>query len=187
MSDMPAQSSASHAEPDRPAPGLTALVRALRGGSPSERIRACWLGLYRLPGGKRLFSWLIGAFAPYSGTIAARVESLARNHARVRMADRRRLRNHLRSLHAIALINLAEYAGNLALAYSMPDNARFIVTGIEMRYFRKARGTITAVCDQVMPTDNTRQEINITVDLFDRDGERVAQGTLVSLIGPMRE
>lgn len=179
-------SQASTAQEPQPARGLKAIIAAFRSGAPSEQIRSCWHTLHRLPGGKRLFSRLVGAMAPYSGSIGAEVEELRRNYARVRMKDRRRLRNHLRSLHAIALINLAEIAGNLALAYSMPRDARFIVAGIEMRYLRKARGTITATCDMAMPEDSARRELRIVVDLRDDSGETVAQGILTSMVGPLR-
>jgi len=36
-------------------------------------------------------------------------------------------------------------AGNVALAYSLPDDGRFIVSGLEIEYVKKARGTITAI------------------------------------------
>ena len=68
---------------------------------------------------------------------------LRAGYAEVVMQDKRAVRNHLDCVHAIALANLAELAGNVALAYSLPDDARFIVSGIEIEYVKKARGTIT--------------------------------------------
>ena len=67
------------------------------------------------------------------------------------MADRRAVRNHLDCVHAIALANLAELAGNVALAYSLPDDARFIVSGMEIEYLKKARGMITAIGESPVP------------------------------------
>src|SRR5262245_61906775 len=110
-------------------------------------LRTAWDRLGRLPGGPALFSRLVGWMAPYTGSIGARVVELRRGYARAVLPDRRAVRNHLRSVHAIALANLAELTGNAALAYSLPDDARFIVAGMSIEYVKKARGTITGECD----------------------------------------
>src|SRR5256885_684594 len=108
-------------------------------------LRDLWNLLSGMPGGKRVFSRLVGRMAPYTGTIHATVTVLRAGYAEVQMPDRRAVRNHLDSVHAIALANLAELAGNVALMYSLPDDARFIVSGLDIEYTKKARGTITAV------------------------------------------
>jgi acyl-coenzyme A thioesterase PaaI-like protein len=164
--------------------GFSEVVRALRRGRPTDRIRIAWDALHRLPGGKKLFSWIVGYVAPYSGSIQAEVGDLRVGFARASMRDRSRLRNHLRCLHAVALSNLAEFTGNLALAYSIPGNARFIVTGMNMEYFQKARGRITATCDNEMPSDNVKREVEISIELRDADGVLVSRGTIFSLVGP---
>lgn len=151
---------------------------------PRNWIRDAWDRLSTVPGGKRLFSRAIGRFAPYTGTIDAVVEELAIGHARVVMRDRRILRNHLRSVHAIALANLVELTGNIALSYSLPDDARFIVAGMSIEYVKKARGTITGVCECPVPADNSRREYEVPVVLRDEAGDVVVEGTLRSLVGP---
>lgn len=179
---MPDSSLAAGAASPRSLPGL---IKALRQGRPTDRIRVAWDALHGLPGGRRLFARIIGWVAPYSGSIKAQVLDLKVGYARTRMRDRRRLRNHLRCLHAIALSNLAEFTGNVALAYSIPGDARFIVTRINMEYFHKARGTITAVCASPMPADNTRREVEISIELRDAEDVLVARGALFSLVGPV--
>src|SRR3954471_7694186 len=71
-------------------------------------IRQAWDLLTHVPGGKVLFSRLVGAMAPYTGSIHAQVTVLRAGYAEVAMADRRAVRNHLDCVHAIALANLAE-------------------------------------------------------------------------------
>lgn len=147
-------------------------------------LRDLWDLLSPWPGGKRVFSHIVGRAAPYTGTIHAHVVQLEKGHSRVRMKDRPRLRNHLRSVHAIALANLVELTGNLALVYSMPDDARFIVAGMELDYVKKARGTVEGRCDCPIPESSERREYRVPVTLHDPSGEVVVRATLRTLVGP---
>ena len=151
---------------------------------PGNFVRSMWDRLDGLPGGNKLFSRLVGQAAPYTGSVGATVEELRVGYCRASMADRRKVRNHLKSVHAIALVNLAELAGNVAVAYSMPDDARFIVAGLSIDYVKKARGTITAECDCPIPTSNEKKTFEVPVVLRNGKGEEVALATLKTLVGP---
>jgi acyl-coenzyme A thioesterase PaaI-like protein len=152
--------------------------------SATNLIRTAWDRLNGLPGGKRLFTRLIGLAAPYTASMGARIEVLRLGHSEVSLADRRAVRNHLACIHAVALANLAELAGNVALAYSLPDDARFIVAGMELEYLKKARGTIRAICDCPTVASSARQEYNVEVSLRDSSGEEVVHARLRTLVGP---
>jgi uncharacterized protein (TIGR00369 family) len=116
--------------------------------------------------------------------MGAHVVELRRDYARVQLPDRHKVRNHLRCVHAVALVNLAELTGNVALAYSIPDDARFIVTKMSIEYLKKARGTITGECEHEMPTSSERREYGVPVVLRDAQSEVVAKATLHTLVGP---
>jgi acyl-coenzyme A thioesterase PaaI-like protein len=154
-----------------------------RAGNP---LRDGWDRLHRLPGGKRAFSRLVGLVAPYTGTVGARIVELRAGHAEVLLDDRPWVRNHLRSIHAVALVNLAELAGNIAVAYSLPDDARFIVAGLSIEYVKKARGQIRASCDIDVGEGSSRRELAVPVVMSDAGGDVVARATLRTLIGPKR-
>ncbi len=147
-------------------------------------IKDAWNLLSRLPGGKVLFSRLVGRMAPYTGSIGATVIALRAGRAEVELHDRKAVRNHLDCVHAIALANLAELAGNIALAYSLPDDARFIVGGLEIEYTKKARGTIIATGECPVPQTSVRAAIDVPVILRDASGEQVAKAVLHSVVGP---
>lgn len=147
-------------------------------------IQKLWDRLQGLPGGRRAFSVLLGRLAPYTGTIAPRVRELRVGYARVEMRDRRGVRNHLNSVHAIALMNLAEVTSGLALTYSLPGDARAILTGLSMEYLKKARGTLTAEADIRVPETSERSEYELASTIRDAGGEVVARATARWLVGP---
>jgi acyl-coenzyme A thioesterase PaaI-like protein len=147
-------------------------------------IRRAWDLLSGVPGGKVVFSRLVGRLAPYTGSIHATVTVLRAGYAEVAMPDRKSLRNHLDCVHTVALVNLGEFAANMALGYTLPDDARFIVSGLEVEYAKKARGTIIAIADAPIPRTAARATYDVTVALRDSEGDVVARVTSHVLVGP---
>jgi acyl-coenzyme A thioesterase PaaI-like protein len=143
-----------------------------------------WQRLSARPGGKLLFSIGVGRMARYTGTIRPRVLELAPGYARVRMRDRAAVRNHLRSVHAIALMNLAEVTSGLAMLAGMPDDARAIITNLAIAYKKKARGTLVAECETTPPDTTERREYNLEAVIRDEEGDEVARATARWLVGP---
>jgi acyl-coenzyme A thioesterase PaaI-like protein len=133
----------------------------------------------RLPGGRWMFSRLVGWFVPYAGTLRADILEMAEGSAVVSMPDRRAVRNHLHSIHALALANLGELTANLALLTLCPPHGRFIVTRLEVDYLKKARGTLTCTCD--VPADlpwTTIERTAATANLTDGEGDTVTRVTV---------
>ena len=146
-----------------------------------------WRKLSRLPFGSTLFSLLVGRFARYSGTVGARVIHLEPGSSRLLMRDRAAVRNHLRSVHATALVTLGELASGLALATALPSDARAIVTGLEIDYLRKARGLLTAHGTAPIPPSSERAEYVARASIRDASGEEVASVRVQWLVGPESE
>lgn len=140
-----------------------------------------------LPGGLWLFSQLVGRAAPYTGTIGALVKELRPGYARVELKDRKGVRNHLNSIHAVALMNLGEVTTGLAFVISLPDDARGIVTGLSMEYLKKARGTLTAECTCPSVESNARQEYEVVGEIKDEAGDVVARAHAKWMVGPARK
>ncbi len=150
-------------------------------------LRRQWRSLSGLPAGNWLFSRLLGLIVPYTGSIGGVVTRLEPGHCTVTLKDRRKVRNHLRSVHAIALCNMGEMVTGLALLNSLPDDARGILKGLSIEYLKKARGKLTAQCECDVPTDNQNREYALTGTICDTANDPVALVKAHWLIGPEKE
>ncbi len=154
--------------------------------SPGPMIRNLWGKLSGLPGGKLLFSKAVGKAAPYTGTIGAEVLDLKPGYARVQMRDRKKVRNHLNSIHAVALMNLAEATTGLAMSSGLPEGARGILKALNIEYIKKARGLLTAECHVDVVESTERRELETEGEIRDRSGDVVARATATWLVGPLK-
>jgi acyl-coenzyme A thioesterase PaaI-like protein len=153
--------------------------------SPGAGLLRAWARTRALPFGHHLFSWFVGRRAPYTGTMGATVRIIEPGHARVTLRDRRAIRNHLASIHAVALANLGELTTGLAVTTALPPSVRGIPVRLAVSYQKKARGTITAECRCTLvsaltePVDRTA-----TARLTDDEGDLVADVEAVWRLGP---
>jgi acyl-coenzyme A thioesterase PaaI-like protein len=151
---------------------------------PVTQILTAWKRLHRLPAGTWIFSRLLGLIVPYSGTAGVHVRELRPGYARVTLRDRRHVRNHLRSIHAVALVNLGEVTSGLAMIGGLPPDVRSILTRLEIEYLKKARGTLTATADVRIPDVSAPVEHLVRADITDATGDCVARIAATWLLSP---
>lgn len=145
-----------------------------------------WKRLSRYPGGQWLFCKLFGRAVPYSGSVRPRIKVLEPGHAEIEITDRRSNRNHLGSVHAIALMNLAEMTSGLAMMAGLPPTVRGIVTTLSMTYHKKARGTIRAIAHVEVPVVTEERDFDVKAECFDRERVLVATGNIRWRLGPVK-
>lgn len=147
-------------------------------------IRHQWRRVSSTAAGRWIFSRVLGWYVPYTGSLGATINTLEPGHCVIRLNEHRKVRNHLRSIHAVALCNLGEMVTGLALNNSLPNHARSILTGISVDYLKKARGQLIGECHCPIPVDNQKQEYLLEASICDQSGEPVATVKARWLVGP---
>jgi acyl-coenzyme A thioesterase PaaI-like protein len=156
-----------------------------RTDSPGAKLLSAWRRLSPLPGGRWLFTQLVKWMIPYTGSVSPRVETLEPGFARISITQRRRLEQHLGSIHAIALMNVAEFASGAAMTTALPPGYRGIVTKMTIEYFKKARGTVTAESRPNLPDLTVEGEYDFISEITDRKGDLIARATVRWKLGPV--
>ena len=162
-------------------------MKAFKPEVNGDTLLRLWSRAQRIPGGPGIFSRFVGRMAPYTATINARVLELDVGYARLRLEDRRRIRNHLRCIHAIALVNFLEETTGLAMISRFSTGFRGIVTRIEIDYVKKARGTLMAECRAPEIGDGVGGEYAVEAEIKDATGDVVARGRAYWRIGQKPE
>jgi acyl-coenzyme A thioesterase PaaI-like protein len=153
--------------------------------SAAAKLLGLWNRYGKLPGGPWLFGRMIRFGIPYTASIRPLVQEVRPGYARVQMHDRRRVRNHLNSLHAIALANLGEFTGGLAMTATVPPTIRSILVKLEVEFVKKARGTVTAECHCTVPVVTTSLDHVVRTSVRDASGEEVTHVTATWRLSPV--
>ncbi len=142
------------------------------------RVLTLWKTTSRLPFGQRVFSAAFGWRAPYFRSIRPRFTEIRPHRAALLIKDRRRVHNHIGTVHAIALCNGLEAAmGALAEATILPTQ-RWIPKGMEVRYTAKADSDVLCIAETDPEDWAGAPDVPVRVTGVRRDGTVVVVGTI---------
>jgi acyl-coenzyme A thioesterase PaaI-like protein len=133
----------------------------------------------RLPLGDQLFSRLFSLKAPYFGTVRPRFVALRPNYVELTIAKRRRVQNHIGTVHVIAICTGLEAAMGALAEVSIAPEKRWIPKGMEVRYTAKAVSDITCIAE----TDSQQwtgddPDVPVRVRGVRDDGTTVVEGVI---------
>jgi acyl-coenzyme A thioesterase PaaI-like protein len=130
-----------------------------------------------IPAGIRPYfvSQILGRSVPFVGTVGVLFDELAMGRARLSLSNRRRVRNHIGTMHGAAITLLAEAASGFALAMSIPDDKTPLIKSLQVRFLKKAEGDLAAVAtlsSEAMSrvSSEDRGELIVPVKVTDASG-----------------
>lgn len=142
--------------------------------SETPRVLAAFRTASRFPLGRQLFSQAFRFAAPYFRTVPATIESVEPGTVVATMRHLPWVRNHLGTVHAIALCNLAELTMGVVAEATVPTTHRWIPKGMTVAYTAKAKGTMRAVAQLKLPEPlQDKQEVPVDISVTDPQGVEV--------------
>jgi acyl-coenzyme A thioesterase PaaI-like protein len=131
----------------------------------------------RLPAALRpaALSLALGNAVPFAGTAGLRFERVTPGEVIVSLRNRRRVRNHIRGLHAAAMALLAETATGFCVGLNLPDDRLPLIKTLKVDYLRRAQGDMRAVAtlrpEQVEAIrTQPKGEVTVPVTITDSSG-----------------
>ncbi len=130
--------------------------------------------LKAIPFGLQVFSKAICLKAPYFGSISPVFTVLEAGHAEAIIKNKRAHRNHIGTVHAIAMANLCEFVGGVGLEVSLPDSHRWIPKGMNIQYLKKAETDLVARTTFPLDQWPDSGSMVVHVDVYDKNEEIVS-------------
>lgn len=147
---------------------------------PSNAVLSAWKRMSGMPCGKWAFSRLVCWKAPYFNSINPKFKELRPGYCEVYMAKRRRVLNHIGTVHAIAMCNMVELAGGTMTDVTIPATYRWIPKGMTVEYLAKAETDLRAVAKlDPIPEFVAATELPVTVNVIDTANKTVLRAVIL--------
>lgn len=148
----------------------------------------------KLPESIRTFalSKALGRVIKYAGTSGLRFEKLTPTECIVVIPNRKKVQNHIGSVHAAAMGLLAETATGFMTGLTVPDNRIIVIKSMNLVYLKQATGDMTAIAtftdEQVeFIKNNEKADIDVPVVITDAKGVETVKATMVWAWAPKRK
>jgi len=154
----------------------------------ANSVLALWSRLSAWPGGHWLFSRLICLKAPYFSSVRPTFVALRPGYCEVTIRKRRAVTNHLGTVHAIAMCNMAELAAGIMTEASVPASHRWIPKGMTVDYLKKAGTDLRAVAELApLPDFGAAAELLVPVNVMDSGGVVVCRAGIRMWVSPQKD
>ncbi len=138
--------------------------------------------LARYPAGKWLFSRLVSWRAPYFASIGGVFKELRAGFVEVHLKNRRKVHNHIGTVHALAIGNLCELAAGTLIEASLPKHLRWIPKSMTINYLKKAATDLRAVCEIPAPEQIQPGDLGMHINVYDRNNVVVVSAVITMWI-----
>lgn len=127
-----------------------------------------------------LLTWMFGRTVRFVRTAGVHFEDLSEARVLLHIRNRKRVQNHIGSVHAAAMALLAETASGALLGMNVPDDRVPLLKSLQVDYVKRAKGDLRAeaTLDAAARARLLREEkgeIVVPVRVTDESGEQPIQ------------
>ncbi len=134
--------------------------------------------LSKLPAGMDMaaISFAVGKLVKFAGTSGVEFVTLTSSTVHVRVRNRKKVQNHIGSVHAAAMALLAETATGIVVGMNVPDDRIPVIKTLKVDYLKRAKGDMEAIAT-LTPEDIERirttekGDIVVPVKVTDDEGK----------------
>lgn len=139
-----------------------------------------------------LLNYLLGSTIKFVGTAGVKCESLTREESVWTLKNRKKVRNHIKGIHAAAMGLLAETATGMVVGMNVPDDRVPVIKSMKVNYLKRATGDLKAVAtltgEQIMQiVENEKGELLVPVTVTDSEGKEPIECEMVWAWTPKRK
>jgi len=122
----------------------------------------------------RALSLFFGKAVPFTGTVGIRIEQLNQERCVISLANKRRVQNHIKGVHAVGSLLLAESATGFLVGLNVPDDKIPVIKTVHAEYTRRAKGDMTVeahLTNAQRQRMQTEEKGDVSVPVTIRDSE----------------
>ena len=124
----------------------------------------------------RALSLVMGNIVPYVGTSKVVIEEMTEDKVVASIANKRRVQNHIKGVHATAMALLAETATGFIVVMNLPGGKLPLMKSMKIEYKKRTKGNMKVIATL---TDEQRQimleqdkgEVSVHVEVTDESGK----------------
>ena len=113
----------------------------------------------------------------FANTAGVKLLTVSHNEVRLKLANKKRVQNHIGGIHAVAAALLAESATGLILGINLPDSRLPLLKSMTLNYYKRMQGDLSAKAsltnEQITQIQQHEAgDIIITVELTDESEQQ---------------
>ncbi len=137
--------------------------------------------------GRWLFAKTVCWRVPYFSSISPSFVKYNKTEVVVGMKKKKKVTNHLGTIHVIAIANLCELAAGTLMEGGLIFSMRWIPKGMNIRYIAKANSNLKATATMPLIQEGVVNDVIVPVSVIDEDGIEVVRADIIMYLTPKKK